>query len=56
MDPNKVMDELLTMYDWQVRCIDETRNDYQCGYADAIGQVVLNQQNYRHILYFPMPQ
>ena len=36
---NKVMDELLYLYDSTVRNAD---SDYNCGYADAVGQCILN--------------
>lgn len=34
-----VMDELLALYDWHVR---DASTDYEFGYADAIGQAILN--------------
>lgn len=39
----KVMDELLGLYDWNIRFATvDCNNDYQYGYADAIGQCILN--------------
>lgn len=43
----KVMAELLYLYDWSIRSVAEDQatgedDDYNCGYADAIGQVILN--------------
>jgi hypothetical protein len=37
-----VMDELLHLYDWHVRIAERGEDDYNCGYADAIGQCILN--------------
>lgn len=38
---NKVMDELLYLYDFTIRlALDQ--DDYECGYADGVGQCVLD--------------
>lgn len=40
---NKIMDALLALYDWNVRFTDKDEGeDYQYGYADAIGQCILD--------------
>lgn len=48
----KVWDQLLYLYDWHIRRVAEVQEqidrgvkvseDYDCGYADAIGQVILD--------------
>lgn len=39
----EIMDKLLDLYDWHVRfTIPKTAEDYQYGYADAIGQCILD--------------
>lgn len=42
-EAEKIMAKLLHLYDWNVRftTIKET-SDYHCGYADAIGQCILD--------------
>ena len=35
------MDKLLDLYDWNVRFTFD-KDDYACGYADAIGQVIMD--------------
>lgn len=37
-----IMDELLKSYDWNIWCIDKSRDDYMCGAADASGQAIIN--------------
>lgn len=38
-EDEKIMDELLGLWDWYRRICDD---DYQYGYTDAIGQCILN--------------
>jgi hypothetical protein len=47
---NKVWEQLLYLYDYHIRSVAETQGTsmdiddvaYECGYADAIGQVILD--------------
>lgn len=40
---DEVMDELLQLYDWHIRLTNPNdADDYAYGYADAIGQCILN--------------
>ena len=43
----KVWDELLYLYDFHIRAVAKAQarkspEDYACGYADGIGQIILN--------------
>lgn len=38
----KILDKLLDSYDHYIRAIDKDKEDYLCGYADALGQVILD--------------
>lgn len=40
-DQEKIMEYLLYVQDFHVRCIDELRDDYSCGFADGVGQCIL---------------
>jgi hypothetical protein len=42
IDPKEVMDHLLYLYDFNLRTITKDREPYNCGYADSIGQIILD--------------